>query len=228
MLLVLIHQLNTRKSQTCSKVEIYCISSEHKDSTHIRYLSDSQYSTCSSLTLLYLSHTHLQSVLSSEPQLTDCSVSIATMPDIYAYNNKRYERFWLGLLGAEQLQLDSSTFVIADGTAADAVLRFAERSAIAGALLIGAGDSYHAAERHGRAYVWSEVCRNSGWLGLLYCSERPDAVAEGRRVQIALAVPDTRFNELTADVCSDESSAVLAVSELMADYCSWRTASASV
>jgi predicted alpha/beta hydrolase family esterase len=147
------------------------------------------------------------------------------MPDIYAYNNKRYESFWLGLLGAEQLQLDSSTFVIADGTAADAVLRYAERTAIAGALLIGPGDTYHAAERHGRAYVWSEICRNSSWLGLLYCSERTDAVTEGRRVQRALAVPDARFKQLDADVCSDESAAVLAVRELVADYCSWRSAS---
>ena len=109
----------------------------------------------------------MQNKVASEERLGDCSSEIASMPDIYAFNNKRYERFWLGLLGDEDLQLDRSTLVIAHGTAADAVLRFAERTSLAGAVLLGPGDTYHAAERHGRAYVWTEIRRNCEYISLL-------------------------------------------------------------
>jgi hypothetical protein len=69
------------------------------------------------------------------------AVSTYSLPDIYAFNNKRYERFWLGLLeGRDEAAVDAATLVVAWGAGADAALRFMERSPVHGAVLVGASD----------------------------------------------------------------------------------------
>lgn len=62
--------------------------------------------------------------------------------------------------------------MIGHGTGADALLRCLERSTAWGAILITPCDEYHAGERHGRPYHWTDIRQNcSHFLEHLYSTD---------------------------------------------------------
>lgn len=71
--------------------------------------------------------------------------------------------------GGDAVPARRELLVIAHGSGADAVLRYLETApptAVDGLVLVApGGDEYHAAERHGRAYVWPAI-RGEGRRGV--------------------------------------------------------------
>jgi len=80
-------------------------------------------------------------------------------PNPYDANTKRWESIWLRYL-REEAKIDRKSVVIGHGTGADAVLRMLENTEAFGAVLVAPCDEYHAGERHGRPYHWSDIRRN--------------------------------------------------------------------
>jgi hypothetical protein len=123
----------------------------------------------------------------------DASVDLVIGMDIYASNTKRFEKIWLNHM-ENNLCIDARTLAIGHRSGADALLRYAERRPIGSTILIGAGDIFHAAERHGRDYLWSSIAQNIGKASLVYGQDdEVVSVLEGRKVQQGLGVPDVFF-----------------------------------
>ncbi|CAM9177340.1 unnamed protein product [Phaeothamnion confervicola] len=134
--------------------------------------------------------------LSNQLQKEGRKPEVCTMPDPYLYNNKRYESYWLDFLEKELIIRDA-TLVIAHGSAADALLRFLEKSQTAGCLLVSPADTYTAGERHGRPYVWPIIADNAGTTAMVCGAGDPFVSAdEARRVKRGLGVPDSLFSEV--------------------------------
>ena len=87
-------------------------------------------------------------------------VSVLDMPDIYAFNTKRYESEWMTYMRNSQPPLASYDVIIAQGTSAEAMLRYAESDRVKNLILIDASHIYTAGERHGRDYHYSLIKNN--------------------------------------------------------------------
>ena len=99
-------------------------------------------------------------------------VSVLDMPDIHAFNTKRYEIEWMTYMRNSQPPLSSFDIIIAHGTSADAMLRYIESDRIQNLLLIDGSHIYTAGERHGRDYHYSLIKKNVQQIGLLATSTK--------------------------------------------------------
>ena len=105
----------------------------------------------------------------------DIQITALDMPDIYAYNTKRYEAKWMAYLrGVNNPSLFEYDLIIAHGTSADALLRFMETDRLKGVVLIDGSHIYTAGERHGRGYHYELMKTNSQAIAVMATSTETD------------------------------------------------------
>ena len=95
------------------------------------------------------------------PPSTVLLQSVKHMPNPYESNSKRWEAIWLDII-SQAINDNMNVSLIAQGSGADACLRFLESNSIPGAviLILPTSDEYYAGERHGRPYHWSLISNN--------------------------------------------------------------------
>lgn len=120
---------------------------------------------------------------------TNHSLEVLGMPDVHAFNTKRYEFQWMQHMRTE-LRLQSRNLVVAHGSSADALLRYLETDSVSAAVIIDGSDIYTAGERHGRAYRYSEILKHCGDITLLATTEV--AAAEMNTLREELRLPESR------------------------------------
>eukprot|EP01036_Dinobryon_divergens_P044412 gene44412-59263_t len=104
-------------------------------------------------------NTWFYSSILTQLNISKYTLSPLSMPDVHAFNTKRYEVQWMQFMRNE-LNLKDRDLIIAHGSSADALLRYMETDTINAAVIIDGSDIYTAGERHGRAYRYSHMIQN--------------------------------------------------------------------
>lgn len=134
------------------------------------------------------------------------TIEIENIPNIYEFNDKRYEVQCLNYL--RNLNLLKYDMLIADSGSCEAILRYLESEQLKCVILIDSPDIYTAGERHGRDFRYSLISSNCiGSISLIATTETK--LIESKNIHNSFPLKRTNLYSISEGNSDNETNSQL-------------------